>query len=200
MKRNTLWSSALPALAGTALYFSLLWVCRTIPALRDAEPALTVLLKTARLGLVCLVMTMLGARPYRVFGFSRRDIPTAIACISGLGAVYVLFRLAVPIWVPSAVSVQTEPNTVAVLSAVLVAPVTEELFFRGYLGKSLTPCTTAFACIFSSAVFALAHTGAVGTVYAFLCGIILFLCAHRTQKLILPILLHALLNAASVWL
>lgn len=200
MKRNTLWLSVLPALAGTALYFSLLCVCRTVPALRDADPGLTVLLKLVRIGLACLVMEWLGARPYRVFGFARRDIRTAIACVPVLGAVYVLFRLVVPIWVPSAVSVQTEPNMAAVLSAVIVAPVTEELFFRGYIGKSLTPCTTAFACIFSSTVFALSHTGALSMIYAFLCGIILFLCAHRTQKLMLPILLHALLNAASIWL
>lgn len=93
-----------------------------------------------------------------------------------------------------------------VLSAVLVAPLAEELFFRRILQGWLETIWpggggTRAAIGLSAAAFAAAHVGqGLAHVPLFLLGIVLGFCARQGGSLLPPILLHALFNAVSVGL
>ena len=88
-------------------------------------------------------------------------------------------------------------------SAVVAAPLVEELFFRrilqGWLEKRLPESDGAFAILVSSAAFALAHQGqGLAFVPLFPLGLVLGFIARRTGSIVPCILLHALFNAVSV--
>lgn len=85
----------------------------------------------------------------------------------------------------------------ALLTFVLVAPVTEELLFRGWLMQDLkTRYGTAPALVWSSVVFGLAHVGLPQAVpYAILGGLVLGAVALRTRSTLASIAMHAGVNA-----
>lgn len=84
----------------------------------------------------------------------------------------------------------------ALLALVLVAPVTEELLFRGWLLTELqqrygkTP-----ALLWSSALFGLAHVEVSAMIYATLAGLVLGAIALRTRSTLASIAMHAGVNA-----
>ena len=85
----------------------------------------------------------------------------------------------------------------ALLAFVLVAPVTEELLFRGWLMQDLkTRYGTRPALIWSSVVFGLAHVGLPQAVpYAVIGGLVLGAVALRTRSTLASIAMHAGVNA-----
>lgn len=88
-------------------------------------------------------------------------------------------------------------------SAVVAAPLVEELFFRrilqGWLEVRLPQADGLGAIVISAATFALAHQGqGLAYVPLFPLGIVLGVIAHRTGSIVPCILLHALFNAVSV--
>lgn len=91
-----------------------------------------------------------------------------------------------------------------VLSAVVVAPVAEEFFFRGVLQGWLERRLgdrAGSAVVISAAAFALAHTGhGLAFVPLFLFGLVLGTMARQTGSLAACILLHGLFNAVSIGL
>lgn len=89
-----------------------------------------------------------------------------------------------------------------VLSAVVVAPVAEELFFRrvlqGWLERRLDD-RAGSAVVVSALAFALAHAGhGLAPVPLFLFGLVLGTIARQTGSLVPCILLHGLFNAVSI--
>jgi membrane protease YdiL (CAAX protease family) len=91
-----------------------------------------------------------------------------------------------------------------VLSAVVVAPVAEEFFFRrvlqGWLERRLEH-QAGSAVVVSAAAFALAHAGhGLAFVPLFLFGLVLGTMARQTGSLVACILLHGLFNAVSIGL
>ncbi len=102
-----------------------------------------------------------------------------------------------------AVSVLLEPFLPAMeirrsgwLAAIIIAPVVEELIFRGLLQRLLMRLMKPFgAILIASIVFAAAHGTAVQVVVALPCGIILGYTCFRTRSLLVPIIIHALNNA-----
>lgn len=82
------------------------------------------------------------------------------------------------------------------LALVLVAPVTEELLFRGWLLHDLeqrygrTP-----ALLWSSALFGLVHIEASAVIYATLAGLVLGTVALRARSTLASIAMHAGVNA-----
>lgn len=86
------------------------------------------------------------------------------------------------------------------LQSVLLAPVCEELFFRGYLLGALAPYGAVRAAGATALVFALAH-GLSWSLpcYAFF-GLLLAALALRTGSLLAPLLAHMAYNAALVLL
>ena len=92
-----------------------------------------------------------------------------------------------------------------IATAVVAAPLVEELFFRrilqGWLEKRLPEGDGALAIAISAAAFALAHQGqGLAFVPLFPLGLVLGFIARRTGSIVPCILLHALFNAVSVGL
>lgn len=85
------------------------------------------------------------------------------------------------------------------LALVIVAPVTEELLFRGWLLRDLEArYGTTPALLWSSLIFGLAHLQASAIVYASLAGLVLGAVALRTRSTLGSIALHAGVNAMPV--
>lgn len=98
-----------------------------------------------------------------------------------------------------------DPTAVAlvVVSAVIVAPLAEEFFFRrvlqGWLEAGPAAGDATAAVVASAAAFAVAHWGqGLAVVPLFLLGLVLGAIAHRTGSIVPCVVLHALFNAASV--
>jgi membrane protease YdiL (CAAX protease family) len=89
----------------------------------------------------------------------------------------------------------------ALLALVLVAPVTEELLFRGWLLQDLREqYGDAPALVWSSALFGLAHVEASAVLYATLGGLVLGAVALRTRSTLASIAMHAGVNALALLL
>ena len=91
-----------------------------------------------------------------------------------------------------------------VISAVFVAPLTEEFFFRkvlqGWLGKHFAD-EAGVAVALSAIAFASAHAGqGLAFLPLFPLALVLGLIAERTGSIVPSVLLHAMFNAVSVFL
>lgn len=94
-----------------------------------------------------------------------------------------------------------DPLVVALMSvaAVFVAPVTEEVIFRGYLYAAAKRfCGPAGAILFSSLVFAAAHGNVVALLPLFALAVVLCLLYEFTGSIWACISVHFLFNAATV--
>ncbi|MDP3014049.1 MAG: type II CAAX endopeptidase family protein [Candidatus Subteraquimicrobiales bacterium] len=88
---------------------------------------------------------------------------------------------------------------IAVLVVVIIAPVVEELFFRGFMYQAIKKqMGTSKAILFSSAIFALFHPQAWLLIPMMIMGIILAWLYEKFGSLGPPIILHALNNLVSV--
>jgi uncharacterized protein len=86
-----------------------------------------------------------------------------------------------------------------VLAAVVVAPLTEELLFRGFIYGVLKRYTDApFAAIISGLFFALIHMHLGSLLPLWLLALVFCFAYERTGTLIAPMLLHALFNGTSI--
>lgn len=72
----------------------------------------------------------------------------------------------------------------------ILAPILEEILWRGVVFEKLSKQSTAFAMIFSSLIFALLHENSAGLVYAFLGSMILTLLYIKSGSLLPGIILH----------
>jgi len=88
---------------------------------------------------------------------------------------------------------------VAVLAIVILAPIAEELFFRGVVFNAfLRERGPRMAYIGSAAMFALIHLSIVALLPIFLLGLALAWVYDRTGNLLAPIAMHAVVNGISV--
>jgi len=84
----------------------------------------------------------------------------------------------------------------ALLALVLVAPVTEELLFRGWLLRDLEDqYGSTAALLWSSALFGLVHHEPPAILYATLGGFVLGAVALRTKSTLASVAMHAGVNA-----
>jgi membrane protease YdiL (CAAX protease family) len=91
----------------------------------------------------------------------------------------------------------TKPAQIAafLLQAVLLAPMVEELFFRGFLLGFLKNYTsTGFALVLSAGVFAFAHANLGSVVQLWVLGLVLGLAYEHFGSLLLPMGIHACWN------
>ncbi len=88
--------------------------------------------------------------------------------------------------------------TIVVL-AIAVAPLCEEVFFRGFLQNALRTRMPAFlAAVIQSLIFAVAHTfGAMHSIAVFFIGLILTAMYAWRQSLLAPIFVHTGINLIS---
>lgn len=80
----------------------------------------------------------------------------------------------------------------------IVAPVAEELLFRGAICKSLEIYGKKTAILLSAILFALMHTNVEQLLYSFVAGIFLAWVFVETKSIIYPIILHLINNSLSV--
>jgi membrane protease YdiL (CAAX protease family) len=86
-----------------------------------------------------------------------------------------------------------------IIAVVIVAPLTEELLFRGYLYPVLKRFTgVSFAGVMSGLIFATAHGELAALPTLFFLGVLLALLYERTGSIWAPIGLHALFNSVTV--
>jgi membrane protease YdiL (CAAX protease family) len=86
-----------------------------------------------------------------------------------------------------------------VLAAVILAPIVEELLFRGLVFKRLNGYMGKLpAMILSSLFFGIYHGNVVQGVYAFTVGMVFVFIYDRYKTLLAPILAHILANLVSV--
>jgi len=96
-----------------------------------------------------------------------------------------------------------DPLTVILMAvaAVIVAPITEEVVFRGYLYAAAKRfCGPVGAILFSSLVFAAAHGNVVALAPLFLLAVLLCLIYEFTGSIWASIAVHFCFNAATVTL
>lgn len=85
------------------------------------------------------------------------------------------------------------------LTAVVIAPVAEEVLFRGYLyGAVKAHSDSLLAAFVSAGVFAAIHFNVAGLAPLFVLGLLLAAAYEWTGSLWLPIAIHAIFNATTV--
>ncbi len=97
---------------------------------------------------------------------------------------------------------ESDMLSVRIMSAVslaILAPITEELIFRGIsLGNLRKFWSLVPAVIFQAFLFGLYHMNIVQGVYAFIIGMLLGYLAYKLNNLLASILLHAAINGSSL--
>ncbi len=96
----------------------------------------------------------------------------------------------------------TDDPVVMIITAVICAPVFEEIIFRGIIQKGLINKGVEpwKAIVLASVIFGLVHANPWQFVGAVLLGCVLGLVYHKTQSLLLPMLLHGFNNLCSTLL
>lgn len=86
---------------------------------------------------------------------------------------------------------------VMLLAVILLAPIGEELLFRGLILKYAQRCMPVTACILLQALlFGLYHGNIIQGIYAFVLGIVLGVLAYRYDSILPGILFHIVINAS----
>jgi membrane protease YdiL (CAAX protease family) len=93
----------------------------------------------------------------------------------------------------------TDDPVVMIITAVIMAPIFEEIIFRGIIQKGLINKGVKpwKAIIFASIIFGLVHANPWQFVGAVLLGCVLGLVYFKTKSLLLPMLLHGFNNLCS---
>jgi hypothetical protein len=103
-----------------------------------------------------------------------------------------------PMQTPLQALLQTDSSATLITScvvAIVLTPITEELFFRGFLQPALQRWVgPGYAIFLSAAFFAVAHMDVYAIPTMLVMGIGLGYVYHRTRSLIAPVLLHAAHN------
>jgi membrane protease YdiL (CAAX protease family) len=87
----------------------------------------------------------------------------------------------------------------AVIAIVILAPIAEEVFFRGVIFNAfLREGGRRWAFLGSSALFAVIHLSLVAAIPIFLLGLALAWVYDRTNNILAPIAMHMVVNGASV--
>ncbi len=117
---------------------------------------------------------------------------------------------AAAVWVLEAIGIEAQPQAaeralvlidpwLAVLAIVILAPIAEELFFRGVVYNAwLREAGPRHALLGSATLFAVIHLSLVAIVPIFLLGLALAWVYRRTANLLAPIAMHATVNGISV--
>lgn len=96
-------------------------------------------------------------------------------------------------------SMMATDNVSLIITVVILAPILEEIVFRGILQKSLLRkgIKPSYAILISSFIFGAVHGYPWQFVGAFLLGTVLGLVYEKTKSLLMPIILHAFNNLIS---
>ncbi len=88
-----------------------------------------------------------------------------------------------------------------VVLGVVIAPIGEELFFRGHLFRwSASRCGSTYAYVLTAAIFALLHANPSGILNYVVLSVTLAWAYERWRILFVPIVAHATINALAITL
>ncbi len=211
-------------LAVATIYFGFHMAALQAPALADDAPALTladIVASVFTQGIIAgmvVVMIYPRCKPVRFFGLRWRNWPWAL--VIGPAATFLVLSMFSTLevagysqWMREHLDSEPLQRSVQVLresrnplllglmafTAVFVAPVCEEIVFRGYV----YPVVKHFggpwiAAISSALLFASAHNHAVGLLPLFFLGLLLVAAYELTGSLWASIAVHACFNAFTV--
>lgn len=123
--------------------------------------------------------------------------PAGFALVCGVGIRYLFLLLQYTNRMPLTAA-GAPLDWADVVSALLLAPVLEEVFFRGYLLRGLLPFGNCLAAVISSVFFALQHDSLSGIFNGLLCGMMLSQCSLCRSGLFVCIGVHFLLNGTDL--
>lgn len=87
------------------------------------------------------------------------------------------------------------------IAAIVIAPIAEEMFFRGFLyGFLRKHVRPSIAIAFVGALFGLSHSDIAAQIPTALLGVFFCYIYERTGRLAVPILLHAFYNSAQIFI
>ncbi len=92
------------------------------------------------------------------------------------------------------------PSAVSIVIAAVLPAICEELLFRGVIMSSFESVGISPAVIGSSLLFAFAHLSLERLPIYFFAGVVLALATYASRSLLVPVLLHAVYNLASLYL
>ncbi len=135
----------------------------------------------------------------------RIGIDSALLGVGMLGifqAIVKLIEIIAPKWLKTqnahSESILNGYMAVAVIYTVVVAPICEELVFRGLMLSTLKDKVPRWASILGIAlIFGLIHSFPIGFIYAFSLGLLLGWLYYYTGSLLPCIIVHALFNATN---
>ena len=84
------------------------------------------------------------------------------------------------------------------LASAVIAPVCEEVFFRGYLLGVFARAGRERAAVLSALLFSAAHGLSLETPVLFAIGLLLAAAAYRAQSLLAPVIMHMAYNATLI--
>lgn len=182
----------------------------------------TLLMHWAGLAATLWILRRNGWSPRTVFGGSRLRVPLQVST-GIIGYLALLPVIALVSWVTMSVievwnqsglpPIDTAPQMIleyfeadrsfrlvyAVFTAVVLAPVAEEVLFRGVALPALARCMGAFkASLLVSFLFAAIHFNVAGFPVLFTLGLALAVAYLRTGSLLVSIVLHMTFNLATV--
>ena len=188
-------------------------------AISPAVLILDLLLNVILISLVIVMVQWVGRRNFvTLFGFDRLR-PAALAIWTVLGSltaipVVVLVSMRMPDliegWFGTEAAEQaavmniresSDPvfKALLIFNAVLIAPVVEEIVFRGYFYGVMKRHTSAmFAAFTTAAIFAAAHQNLLALIPLFGLALIFTLFYEASRSLWVPIGMHAAFNATNV--
>jgi uncharacterized protein len=123
-----------------------------------------------------------------------------VATLAGATVVFVLERLGIeaPPQAAEQAIAMLDPFLV-IVAVVILAPIAEEIFFRGIVFNALLrEGGRRWAFLGSAALFAVIHISLVAVLPIFLLGLALAWIYQRTGNLLAPIAMHATVNGISV--
>lgn len=175
-----------------------------------AQLAQSALVIVAELAYLLPVVVVLAWKriPWRYLGFGNFDWGTlGIGCGTLLGA-YVIIM--VHNLVITALGIAPQGQAILdvlnaldspvwlIVAAVIVAPLVEEIFFRGFLFRGFRrKYGWVNAMLLSSAIFAAAHLDPVSLLPTFLLGLVFSFTYHRSNSVWPGVILHFLVNGTS---
>jgi len=175
--------------------------------LQLAQSALIVLAELAYLLPVFLILAWKRI-PWRYLGFGKFNWSTlGIGCGMLFGGYGIILAHNLII---TALGIDTQGQAILdifnsidspvwlILAAVVIAPIVEEIFFRGFLFQGFRQkYGWVSAMLLSSFIFGIAHLDPVSLIPTFVLGIVLSYVYHRSNSVWPGVILHFLINAFS---
>lgn len=141
-------------------------------------------------------------------------VRTILMCVlAGIGLQLVIdfFLIIVALAFPGAMGAYSElietvgigeMTWISFLATVILAPISEELLFRGLTLRFLRSAGVKFAIanVIQALLFGILHLNLVQGIYAFVVGLVLGYVAEKCRTVFLPILLHLCFNFAGTFL